>query len=97
MNLLPTILNKEHKSNNCEQKNYIMKRLSKTQLKKIMGGNVRPIASCSANCPNAQAVSLDCGENSTCTASDSVGVKCSGANNEKKCCYADVPCFFSEP
>lgn len=52
-----------------------MKKLSRTELKRIMGGNP-PNSSCTAKCANASDVTEDCGENSTCTASDNVGVKC---------------------
>lgn len=68
-----------------------MKKLSRSQLKRINGGNA-PSSSCSANCEGAAAVSLSCGANSSCTASDNVGVQCSGACTDKVCCYQGVPC-----
>ncbi len=54
-----------------------MKKLSRDEMKKILGGYRKE---CSANC-NPGFVTLDC--SGTCTSSEDVGVKCGGVT---KCC-----------
>ena len=69
-----------------------MKKLSRSQLKRIQGGDesVGGASSCTASCEGAQPITKNCGTNSTCTATDNVGVKC---NDEvPQCCYSGTPC-----
>ena len=78
-------------SNCCEKLNfYYNEKLSRNEMKNLKGGNYP--SSCTASCEGADSVSLSCGANSSCLASDNVGVKCSGACTEQVCCYSGVPC-----
>ncbi len=60
--------------------------MSKSEMKKVMGGSA-PTSSCSANC-NPGFVSIDsC--SGTCKATDEEGVKC---GDVKKCCFGGQSC-----
>lgn len=65
-----------------------MKKLSRTELKNVMGGDA-PAAGCTAQCVNAQAVTVSCTVG--CTARDNIGSFCD--DGTKKCCYEGAPCF----
>ena len=58
-----------------------MKKLTRDEMKNVVGGKNAPAGECSANC-NPGFVTITC--SGTCTATTDVGVKC-GDGTEKKC------------
>lgn len=67
-----------------------MKKISRVEMKNLMGGGNAPASSCTASCTGGTSVTKDCGANSICKAIDNVGAKCN--DDTPTCCYAGVPC-----